>query len=60
MKKLEKILGLPLVYTGVTLLALSYVTGLSRVNAILFTSLFLVLAGAATYVWKIRKQSPYS
>ena len=58
-RKLQHIAGLPLVYTGVIILALSYFTGLSHVKPILVTGLLLIVAGIATYVWKVRHQSQY-
>ena len=59
MKKLKKLLGLPLVYAGVAILLLGYVSGLTRHNAVLVVGLLFVLAGAASYVWKERRQSRY-
>ena len=59
MRKLNKLLGLPLVYAGVVVLALGYATGLTRHNAVLAIGLLLVIAGAATYVWKERRESKY-
>ena len=59
MRKLNKLLGLPLVYAGVVVLALGYATGLTRHNAVLAIGLILVIAGAATYVWKERRESKY-
>ena len=59
MKKLKKLLGLPLVYAGVAILLLGYVSGLTRHNAVLIIGLLFVLAGAASYVWKERRQSRY-
>ena len=59
MKKMKKLLGLPLVYAGVAILLLGYVSGLTRHNAVLVVGLLFVLAGAASYVWKERRQSRY-
>lgn len=55
MKKLKKILGLPLVCAGVAILAASYFIPYGSTNALLLTGLFLVVAGTATYVWKKKR-----
>ena len=59
MKKLKNLVGLPRVYAGVAVLVLSYVTGLSRLNAVLATGLLLVVAGTAGYVWRLRKEGRF-
>lgn len=59
MKKLKNLLGLPLVYAGVAILLLGYISGLTRHNAVLVVGLLFVLVGAASYVWKERRQSRY-
>jgi hypothetical protein len=43
----------------VAILLLGYVSGLTRHNAVLVVGLLFVLAGAASYVWKERRQSRY-
>lgn len=54
MKKLKNWAGLPLVYAGVALLAASYFTGLSRINAVLAVGLLLVVGGTLGYIWQER------
>ena len=54
-KILNRLLGLPLVYAGVAVLMLSYVTGLARHNAVLLTGLFLIVAGVVSYVWLLKR-----
>ena len=43
-----------MVYAGVTLLAASYFTGLSRINAVLAVGLLLVVGGTLGYIWQER------
>ena len=73
MKKLKKLLGLPLVYAGVAILVVNdlifdkdhtiyILTGANRGGKTTITQavgLLFVLAGAASYVWKERRQSRY-
>ncbi|MCR5131193.1 MAG: hypothetical protein K6C10_07015 [Prevotella sp.] len=60
MKKiLRKIVGLPMVYVGVAVLLLSFLTRLSRYNSILLLGFLLVLAGTIGYVWKTKRESNY-
>ena len=58
-RKLLRMAGLPLVYLGVVILVLSYAFNLSHIKTILVVGLLLIVAGIATYVWKIRNQSHY-
>jgi len=53
------LVGLPMVYVGVAVLLLAYVTRLSRFNAVLLLGLLLVLAGTVGYVWKVKRESKY-
>ena len=57
MKKLKNWAGLPLVYAGVALLAASYFTGLSRINAVLAVGLLLVVGGTLGYIWQERSRN---
>ena len=56
---INKLVGLPMVYVGVAVLLLSYVTRLSRFNAVLLLGLLLVVAGTVGYVWKVKRESKY-
>ena len=56
---LRKLFGLPLVYGGVAVLALSYATGLSHVKAILIAGLALIVAGTVGYVAGIKRRQRY-
>ena len=56
---INKVVGLPMVYVGVAVLLLSYVTRLSRFNAVLLLGLLLVVAGTVGYVWKVKRESKY-
>jgi len=56
---INKLVGLPMVYVGVAVLLLAYVTRLSRFNAVLLLGLLLVLAGTVGYVWKVKRESKY-
>ena len=56
---INKFVGLPMVYVGVAVLLLSYVTRLSRFNAVLLLGLLLVVAGTVGYVWKVKRESKY-
>lgn len=58
-KILTRVLGLPLVYAGVTVLVGSYLLGWSHINALLFTGLGLVLAGVASYIIMSKRESRY-
>ena len=51
--------GLPMVYVGVAVLLLAYVTRLSRFNAVLLLGLLLVVVGTVGYVWKVKRESKY-
>ena len=54
-KSLDWLLGIPMVCIGVAVLAASYFTGLSHVNAVLLTGFGLVLGGAVAWVWKEKR-----
>ena len=56
---INKLVGLPMVYVGVAVLLLSYVTRLSRFNAVLLLGLLLVVVGTVGYVWKVKRESKY-
>ena len=54
-KSCDWLLGIPMVCIGVAVLAASYFTGLSYVNAVLLTGFGLVLGGAVAWVWKEKR-----
>ena len=58
MKKYVKYLGLPLVYAGVLLLAISYVVRTTS-NLLLFAGLGCIVAGIIGYVYAVRHTSKY-
>ena len=57
-KSLDWLLGIPMVCIGVAVLAASYFTGLSHVNAVLLTGFGLVLGGAIAWVWIAKGDEP--
>lgn len=58
-EKLLRFIGLPWVYAGVILLAVSFIFSLTRYNWLLFLALFLILGGAAGFLYKERHNSRY-
>lgn len=59
MKKYIKNIGILLILLGVIIFAVTFIAGLSDVNALLFTGLLCVIAGAALHIIYIKKQSEY-
>lgn len=59
MKKYMKFIGLGSVYAGVLLLVVAFLAGWTRSNAVLFSALFLVVAGIVGYVVASKKESRY-
>lgn len=51
--------GLPLVYTGTTLLAIFYITGWTNNNLLLLLPLALMLIGAAGFVRNEKRKENY-
>ena len=54
-----KFIGLGSVYAGVLLLVVAFLAGWTRSNAVLFSALFLVVAGIVGYVVASKKESRY-
>ncbi len=57
--KLSSSIGLYSVYTGVAILALSYITGLTRYNAISLLGLLLIIIGVVAYIFIERHKGKY-
>jgi hypothetical protein len=49
--RLRHSLGLPLVYVGVALMAVTYLSGLSNHNWLMLLCLLMIIGGVAGYVW---------
>ena len=56
---MKKYYGLALTFVGVSLLAVSYPTGLSHFNTILLLGLLLVVIGIVVHVWMLKKAEKY-
>ena len=59
MRNRRKFLGIGLILAGALTLTGSYLAGLSNVNALLFTGLFLIAAGIVAHVAALKKESDY-
>lgn len=59
MNCLKTYLGLLLVVLGVLTFIVSYACGLTNVNIVQFTGLFLVVAGIIVHVVVLKSQSKY-
>ena len=59
MRKYVKLAGLGSVYAGVLLLVVAFLMGWTRSNAVLFSALFLVVAGIVGFVVATKKESRY-
>ena len=57
--KFVRFLGLPWLYAGVALLAVSYILSLTHYTFLLFLGLLLILFGAAGWIIKEKHKSRY-